>query len=155
MLGISESNDLEIMIKGEFYGEAVFKVASKASLFNPQLKAKASTIAQLETQTKIRALDYCKNNGINAPKQTLDVVKGTIQGVFLPIVPWKMIMKIALKTIDDHLPVLYRLEKDASDQDKAFFHYLVKHELAIKHFVRMELANKPNESLDQIKALLD
>ena len=146
--------DLVIALKSEVLGEAFFRSAYYAAfLKNPKNSAKV--LWRLEAQTKKRILEYFAVNNIEIPKLRWIAAKGSILGVFYSVVPRNIILKAILKETEYYLEVFHRLEEQAVEKDKKLFEYIVAHELAIRRFAEVELADSHNNSLELIEALIN
>ena len=148
------TEDLAIALKSEVLGEAFFRSAYYSTFFLNR-GDKAKVLWQLETQTKNRILEYFKVNSIEIPKLKWAAAKSSILGVFYLVAPWHIVLKEILKETEYYLKVFRRLSKQAIEQDKELFKYIVAHEVAIEQFAEIELVNSGDHSLDSIKALLD
>ena len=148
------TKDLAIALKSEVLGEAFFRSAYYAA-FLANHRNNAKVLWQLETQTKKRILEYFALNKIEIPKLRCTAAKGSILGVLYSIVPRHAVLKEILKETEYYLEVFRRLEEQAVKKDRELFEYIVVHEVAIAQFAQMELANKSDNSLEPIKALLD
>ena len=146
------TTDLIIALQSEIYGEASFRSAYYVSA--GAKKEKAQALWALEKQTKVGVLEYYRRHNIPLPRLVLPAIKGSLLGLIFPIFPWKIILHIIRKETDYYLHIFRRLEGQANEDDKAFFKYLVAHEVAIKQFAEFELDNKPDEALRSIKSLL-
>lgn len=146
------SKDLLTALESEVYGEASFRSAYYVC-FGAK-KRKAEALWKLETQTRERIMAYYEENNLATPKLRLALIKGSIIGLIFPLFPWKLIQHIILKETEHYLTVFRRLESQADDNDKPLFRYLVDHEIAIRRFAEMELANKPEEAYYAIANLL-
>ena len=148
------TENLAIALKSEVLGEAFFRSAYYSAFFSNR-RNKAKALWQLEVQTKKRIIEYFEVNGIKIPKLRWLAVKGSILGVFYLVIPRHIVLKEMLKETEYYLKVFHRLEELAAERDKKLFKYIVAHEVAIKKFAEIELANNGNNSLDPIKALLN
>ncbi len=145
--------DLLIAIQSEAYGEASFRSAHWLSCGSK--KAKAQALWQLEHQTKGRVTNYFKHHNLAVPNLTLASLKGRVIGLIFPVFPWRWVMKILLSETAPYLTVFKRLQAGACAQDRAFFDYLVDHEMALQKFAQLELDGRQAEALEAITALLD
>ena len=145
--------DLIIALKSEVLGEAFFRSAYYATFLSDRRK-KIKTLWQLEIQTKKRIIEYFRVNNIAIPRLRWTATKGSILGIFYTFVPWQLVLQEILKETEYYLEVFRRLEKEAGEQDKELFKYIVAHEKAIAQFAEMELMNSGNNSLKPIEALL-
>ena len=148
------TEDLLIALKSEVLGEAFFRSAYYAALFSNR-RNKAKALWQLEIQTKKRIIKYFQVNNIEIPKLKWTVIKGSILGVFYPVVPWHFVLQEMLQETKYYLDVFYRLKERATEKDKVLFEYIVAHEVAIKQFAAIELANSDHNSLEPIEVLLN
>lgn len=146
--------DLVIALKSEVLGEAFFRSVYYAAFFSNR-RNKVKTLWQLETQTKKRILEYFQANSIEIPNLRWTAVKGSILGISYLFIPWHLVLKEILKETEYYLKGFRRLEEQATEQNKDFFKYIVAHEVAIKRFSEIELANRGNNSLKTIEALLN
>ena len=148
------TEDLGTALKSEVLGAAFFRSSYYTALFSKH-RNKLKVLWQLEVQTKQRIIAYFQANNIEIPKLKAIAIKGSIFGIFCSIIPWHVLMKMILKETEYYLEVFHRLVKEASEQDKELFKYIVAHEKAIAVFAEMELIDSSNQSLEVIKALLN
>ena len=124
------TEDLVTALESEVLGEAFFRSAYYAALFC-DLRNKVKTLWQLEVQTKKRIIEYFQANNIEIPKVRIIALKGFIFGVYCLMIPWHVLVKKIIEETEYYLEVFRRLEKEASEQDKELFKYIVAHEVAI------------------------
>jgi hypothetical protein len=151
---MGKPKDLVIALESEVLGEAFFRSAYYAAFFLNR-KNKAKALWQLEAQTKKRILQYFDDNSIEIPKLRWAIAKGSLLGIFYPVIPWHIVLKQILKATEYYQKVFRRLEEQAAEKDKELFNYIVAHEVAIERFAEMELANNGKNSLKLIEELLN
>jgi hypothetical protein len=147
------SKDLLDTLKGEVMGEAFFRTAGRMAWSRPQ-KDRLAKLAQLETQTKERLLEYCERNRLDTPSLSPLAFLGSLAGVTFLVTPWSTMLKQTATTTERYMKIYKRLADSADEADKALFEYVVAHEVAIQQFAVEELAGNHNKSLKPIDALL-
>lgn len=143
--------DLYEIYKSEVTGEALFQLAAKLS-FNADHKHKWQVLAQLETQTKERYLDYTQKAGQSPKYPTGARLGGSIFGFLFGLMPWATAMKMLASGTPPLIKVFSRLSENAGTDDKAFFEYVLAHEQAIDRFAELEIAG---DSANSLKPVLD
>ena len=133
-------------------GESMFRVMAALS-FHPARKLKWQALADLETQTRQRYLDYVADKP-DLERPTPSPLIGWVYGVLFALLPWKIAMRALVNATDDFLEVFNRLYSHASRDDLGFFQYVVAHEQAIKAFATLEVEGESSLSLQPVLDLL-
>lgn len=148
------SPDLKIVLESEVLGETAFRLSYYLT-FNPRRKQLMKALWALEAQTKNRLLAYFDKEGYQVPRTTGAWLKGLLYGLITPALPWSVTISATLKETDHFLAVFKRLLASAPEEDKAFFQYVVDHEVAIKRYAELESESPPGDSLTAVQALLE
>ncbi|MEL6927992.1 MAG: hypothetical protein AAFO95_05085 [Cyanobacteria bacterium J06600_6] len=146
--------DLITTLKSEVQGEAFFRSAYYAAIFSRH-RSKRKALWQLETQTKIRIIEYFQVNNLERPNLGWLALKSSVIGVIYSFFSSNIVLDQIIRKTEYYLEVFRRLENRASEADRQFFEYIVAHEVAIRQFIEIELSNSNENSLKGIKALLN
>ena len=144
--------DLAAIYRSEVTGEALFNTA--AALTFSANKAKWLTLAALERQTRLRYLDFVAEQPGAARFPAGSLLLGYGFGVLFGLMPWRAAMNMLQSGTTPLIEVFTRLDEHADENSKAFFDYVLQHELAIDAFARAELAGKPN-AIEPVESLLE
>jgi hypothetical protein len=130
----------------------MFRLLATLSV-NASHKLKWRALADLETQTKQRYLDYVTDKQ-DLVRPAPSPLLGWVYGILFGLLPWKIAMRLLDNATDDFLEVFNRLYSHASKEDLEFFQYVVAHEQAIKAFATLELEGEASLSLQPVLDLL-
>ncbi|MFW1678364.1 hypothetical protein ACFVYJ_11370 [Pontibacter sp. JAM-7] len=149
---IKATKEMRTVFLSEVYGEAAFK--SAFTLSSGDKKRKAGLLWQLESQTKQCVAEYYESENIGLPLSVLSSFKGKIIGAIFPFFPWRLVLNIILFETKGYFILFERLESQADEKHKAFFKYLVDHEIAVRVFAQQELDRNPEAAEQAIITLL-
>ncbi len=84
----------------------------------------------------------------------LSRVLGTLAGLVFALMPWRTAMKSLASGTAPFMAEFKSLLADASEEDRAFFQFVLDHEIAIEAFALKEAGGEA-DSEKPIKALLE
>lgn len=146
-------SDLNKIHRSEVTSQVVFSLASKLSL-SSEKKARWQTLARLEVQTRDRYLNYMNNLGISPRVPMSAKLTGVLLAILFAVLPWGVVMKLLRDGTPPLIVVFSRLARECDERDKAFFDYVLAHELAIEKFATLELAGDRENSIEPVLELL-
>lgn len=144
---------VERAYQGEVYGEALYLGLADV-LDDPVRSEKWRALAELEVVTKARMRDLVAKLGGDTRESDVFRQKGIDHVKKYANLPWDAFMALYSKELEPVIKRYAELEQRCAPEDAAVLRFLTEHEVVTKAFCDLELAGRPDISIDPTRALI-
>lgn len=144
---------VERAYQGEVYGEALYSGIADA-MADPDRANKWRILTELEVVTKARMRDLVAKLGGDARESDAYRQKGVDHVQRYVSLPWDDFMKRFSGELDPIIPRYAALEQRCAPEDAETLRFLTEHEVVTKEFCELELAGRPDVSIDPVRDLI-
>lgn len=144
---------VERAYQGEVYGEALYRGIADA-MDDPVRAEKWRVLAELEVVTKARMRDLVAKLGGDPRESDVFRQKGVDNVQKYAGMPWTDFMKLYSFELDPVIERYAALEERCAPEDLETLHFLTEHEVVTKAFCDLELAGRPDISIEPTRQLI-
>jgi hypothetical protein len=144
---------VERAYQGEVYGEALYRGLADA-IEDPVRSEKWRILAELEVVTKARMHDLVGKLGGDTRESEAFRLKGVNNVQKYAGLPWTDFMALYSRELEPVIGRYGELEARCAPEDAATLRFLTEHEVVTKAFCDLELAGRPDISINPTLALL-